>query len=227
MTVRATFRQLGAVDGALYFASRAFDKISGGRLRLVKYYLVAQPLGRPDAKPMRADAATALQVVREGDALAAVFPRPPDVLAQRWAAGAECTAALVRGEFAGFIWIQRSRYEEDEVRCSFVLQDPAVSVWDYDVYVEPRYRVGRTMARLWSHVDTQLAATGARWSFSRISAFNAASLGSHARLGTVDCGSALFLCLGPLQAAWVPGFPYLHLSLGAGRAPVVRLRTPT
>ena len=218
--------QLGLVNSALYVAGRLLERFTGQRARIVKYVLFAQPVGRPGTQRMRPDAATSLRDVPEGDALIASFPRPAPILAARYAAGASCTAALVRGEFAGFIWLQRDRYEEDEVRCTYVLEDPAHSVWDFDVYVEPRYRLGRTMARLWGHVDGELAAQGVCWSFSRISAFNPASLASHARLGIVPCGSALFLVLGPWQLSWLPGFPFLHLSLSPRRAPVVRLRPP-
>lgn len=226
MSLRSTFQQLGWRDGALYGLSRVLDRASGGRVRLVKYWLVAQPIGAGDARPLRPDAATQLLRVAQGDALEARFPRPPHILQRRWAAGAECTTALVKGEFAGFIWIQRGRYDEDEVRCRYELVAPAASVWDYDVYVEPKYRIGRTMARLWGHVDAALAAEGVRWSFSRISAFNAASLASHARLGIVKCGSALFVAVGPWQLSWLPNAPYVHFSTGERRVPVVRLVPP-
>lgn len=210
----------------MYLAGQVLRRASGDRVRIVKYWLTAQPIGQAGAAPLRPDPSTQLLRVHEGEALAASFPRPPEILARRWAAGAECTTALVKQQFAGFIWIQRGRYDEDEVRCTYVLADPARSVWDYDVYVEPKYRIGRTMARLWGHVDAALAAEGVRWSFSRISAFNAASLASHARLGIVKCGSVAFLCIGRWQLAWLPQAPYVHFSTGERRVPAVHLVPP-
>ncbi len=226
MSLRTAFKQMGPVDGSLYLCARLMERLSGGRVRIVKYRLVAQPIGRSAGPAMRADPATLIHDIAPGDAMVAAFPRPPDIIQRRYAAGATCTAALVRGEFAGFIWLQRQRYEEDEVRCSFVLAAPAACVWDFDVYVEPRFRIGRTMARLWSHVDAEQAARGVRWSFSRISAFNPASLASHARLGIVDCGGALFIVAGPLQLSVLPRFPYLHVSASDRNAPVWRLLPP-
>lgn len=226
MSVRTAIRQLGLVDGLLYLTGRALQRASGGRANLVKYRLVAQRIGGPAAVAMRPDPVTQMLPVRAGDPLEVAFPRPPEVLARRWAAGARCTVALVRDEFAGFIWIQRGAYDEDEVRCRYVLDDPRACVWDYDVYVEPKYRLGRTMARLWSHVDAGLAAEGVRWSCSRISAFNAASLASHARLGLAPLGSALFLVLGPLQLAWLPGRWWPAASLSEAGAPVLRVPSP-
>lgn len=226
MGIRSSFKEMGLRDGIWYACTRVLEALSGGHVRLIKYYLLAQPIGETGRKPMRPDAATTLRSVPAGDALETAFPRTPVVLAMRRKAGATCTAALVRGEFAGFIWIQRGRYEEDELRCTYVLEDPVRSVWDYDVYLEPKYRVGRTMARLWGHVDAELAANGVRWSFSRISAFNPASLAAHARLGTVRCDSALFLRIGPAQLSWLPQFPFLHLSFSDAQAPRVHLRLP-
>jgi GNAT superfamily N-acetyltransferase len=226
MGVHSTIAQMGWVDGTLYLLNRVLERGSRGRVRIVKYCLVAQPIGRSDTRRMRPDTATVLRQVGPNDPLVARFPRPAAVIARRFADGAVCTVALVRDEFAGFIWTQRERYEEDEVRCTYQLAAPALSVWDFDVYVEPRFRAGRTMARLWSQVDDELAATGIRWSFSRISAFNRVSLAAHARLGIVPCGSVLFLCAGPLQLFCAARSPFLHLSRGACAAPCVMLRLP-
>jgi hypothetical protein len=223
MSLRSTVKELGWADGLLFIAGQMLQRLSGGRVRIVKYYLFAQPIGAPGTKPLRPDAATQLIDVPASHPLVPGFPRPAPIIAQRYARGGHCTAAMVRDEFAGFIWIQRGRYEEDEVRCTYVLEAPAVSVWDYDVYVEPKYRIGRTMARLWAHVDAALAAEGVRWSFSRISAFNAVSLASHARLGVVRCGQATFLCIGRWQCALLP--QGLHGSAGR-RVPELRLRPP-
>ena len=224
--LRSIFKQMGVANGTLYLVSRVLERATGGRVRLVRYCLVAQRVGVASAKPMRPDANTQLRAVPEGDPWVARFPRPPHILAARYAAGATCTMALVKGEFAGFIWLQRGRYEEDELRSSYVLMDPARSVWDYDVYVEPRYRIGRTMGRLWQHVDAELAAQGVRWSFSRISAFNPASLSSHAKLGTVPCGSVVYLMVGPWQFSFMGQWPWVHASFGPRSAPTVKLRPP-
>ena len=226
MRIRSVFKQFGWIDGALYGISRVLEMASGHRLRLVKYYLVAQPIGARSASPVRQDASATIRRIERDDPLVAHLPRPQAIMSRRFDAGATCTALLMRGEFAGFIWLQSGCYEEDELRCTFVLQMQKVSVWDFDVYVEPKYRIGRAMARLWSHVDAELAAQGIQWSFSRISAFNSASLASHARLGAEVCGSAVFVLIGPLQLSWLPEFPYVHASFSELHRPVVRLRPP-
>lgn len=222
--LRALVRQMGAWNSLLYLVSRVLDRASGGRVRLIKYYIVAQPIAvsallRPDAK-------TELRFTEAGDPLIRHFPRPTEVIARRYADGARCITATVNGTFAGFIWWQHDRYEEDEVRCTYVLEQPQHSVWDYDVYVAPDFRLGRTMARLWHATNRHLMAQGVRWTFSRISAFNASSLRSHAKLGMQRVSSITFWQAGSLQLATFDDPPYLHASLSRRKRPLIRLRLP-
>lgn len=220
------WRDLGRLDGTLYLLDRLLGGISSGRMRVLRYAIVAQPVGRASATALRPDARTCIERLPAGHELAASFPRPPAVIAQRYRDGADCIGATVGGDFAGFIWWQRGRYEEDEVRCSYVLDDPARCVWDFDVYVEPRFRLGRTLARLWAAVDGELAADGVAWSFSRISTFNQASLAAHARMGTVERCRVLFVRIGRLQLSLLPGSPRLHVSISDRRRPTLRLAAP-
>jgi hypothetical protein len=215
-----------AAVAVLYVLHRVLQRASGGRAAIVPYLLVAQPLGAAGADTMRPDADTTVFTVGPGHELLAAFPRPPAVNAARFASGAECHVACVKGRFAGHIWIARGGYVEDEVQCRYTLADPAGCVWDYDVYVEPRYRLGRTMARLWQAVDRALAAQGARFSCSRINRFNAASVKSHQRLGAQTVGRALFVVIGPLQLAGFGRAPFVHVQFGAGAGPRLVVRPP-
>lgn len=215
---------MGAWDGALYLSSRVLAQLSGGRVRLIKYYIVAQPVAA--APPLRNDPNTVLRFAGADDPLVGCFPRPPEVIARRYRHGSRCLAALVKGEFAGFLWWQHGAYEEDEVRCLYVLADPEHSVWDYDVHVEPHFRLGRTLARLWQTANEHLQAQGIGWSFSRISAFNPASLRSHARLGMRPHQCATFLAIGRLQLSWFGSPPFFHLSLSPRSTPTLRLVAP-
>ncbi|HET9977953.1 MAG TPA: hypothetical protein VFQ20_10980 [Burkholderiaceae bacterium] len=217
---------LGVGNGVLYLASRVLVRASAGTVRLLRYRIVAQPIGNAALGGLRADSRTVVRPCAVDSPLVAAFPRPPQVIARRYANGAECFTAVVRDTFAGFIWFQRGAYDEDEVRCRYVLDDARRSVWDFDVHVESPYRLGRTLARLWQAVDAHLATQGVQWSFSRISAFNAASIAAHARLGIVDCGSATFLCIGPLQLSLLSMRPFMHLSWSSRQRPSIRLSPP-
>jgi hypothetical protein len=143
------------------------------------------------------------------------------VLRQRLRDGHECHVCEVKGQFAGCIWLGLGAHDEDEVRCTYLL--PAHSVWDYDVFVEPRFRLGRTVGRLWAAVDRDLAQRGFLQTCSRISRFNRGSIGMHERLGARPVGEALFVTCGRWQLSWVPGQNGPSLSRHA--RPVVDLRS--
>jgi hypothetical protein len=218
--------EFGRAVASLYVLHRVLEKLSGGRARIVAYALYAQPIGREQFAKVRDDAGTVVEPALPHSPLLAQFPRPPAVIGQRFASGAACYAATVKGQFAGHVWISRERHDEDEVRCEYVLAAAERSAWDFDVYVEPRFRLGRTMGRLWKAVDAALSAQGVQWSFSRISLFNRASIGAHERLGAMRVGHALFLVVGPLQCAWLPAAPFVHLSISDRRRPSIMLQPP-
>ncbi len=211
---------------ALYFLHRVLQRLSGGHGSIVPYVLVGQPVGNPALAEVKPDPHTVVQVVGPDHPLVAAFPRPQHIIAQRFAQGHICYAATVKGQFAGYIWIARERYVEDEVRCVYVIADPSTGVWDYDVYVEPRFRLGRTMARLWKAVDDVLAAQGVQWSFSRINRFNRASVRSHGRLGAVDVGRALFAVVGSRQCHTVQP-PALAVPAQSTGRPILLVKPPT
>jgi hypothetical protein len=222
--VTKTFDELGGVDASLYYVDRLLSGLSGGRARLIRYYLVAQPIH--PAPACRPSAKQAVALLDPADPLVASFPRPPEVIAKRFTDGAKCFLARSGEVFAGFLWLAENAYDEDEVRCRYELTDPALCVWDYDVHVEPAYRIGRTFARLWDAANAHLAARGVRWSVSRISAFNPGSLAAHGRLGIRTLSSATFLCLGPLQLSVLGAAPYLHASMSEASRPTLRLAAP-
>ncbi|MBK9363221.1 MAG: GNAT family N-acetyltransferase [Rubrivivax sp.] len=219
-----TRRDLGLPLTLAYAAHRLLQRASGGRAAVVPYGLYAQPLGG-NAAALRPEPSTVVQQIDAGHPLNELLPRPAEVIARRHQQGDQCHVAVVKGQLAGTIWIARGHYDEDEVRCRYLLTEPAISAWDYDVYVEPKYRLGRTMARLWSAVDRHLSDIGVCWSFSRISRFNTGSVSSHARLGAVEIGRATFVVLGSLQLAWwhANGQP---LQWHLGGTPLVQLRPP-
>lgn len=222
------FRRFGVLNGGLYLLDRIMAKLTGGKARIIRYLLVAQPVPAEAAgKPVAIVAGRSrIRPVTPGDPVEQAFPRPAEVIALRQASGAACIVAEVSERFAGFIWLARGEYEEDEVRCTYVLAEPAVSAWDYDVYVSPDFRLGRTLSRLWGAANAHLASSGVRWSFSRISSFNPDSIAAHARLGIRTVGHATFLRLGPVQLMLADLAPYIHISLGTTSRPRLRLTPP-
>lgn len=207
-------------------AGQALRRLSGGWARLNVYALTAQPLkGRAIAKPA-ATGSTVIEAVHVGDPRLALTPRPAQVLQARFDAGAECRMAFVKDRFAGMHWVARGVYVEDEVRCTYVIDQPELAVWDFDVYVEPTFRGTRVFLRLWQTAEQGLAAQGVRWSFSRIDVLNAGSLSSHAGLGAVAVGHAAFLTMGAWQFGWASVSPRWHLTRRGAPGPRFRMKAP-
>ncbi|MEO6322303.1 MAG: hypothetical protein ABIR56_16560 [Polaromonas sp.] len=210
----------------LYWLGRLLNKLTLGHGKLQIYLFCAQPIGSGAFDAMRNDTNTVVQPVPSGSPLVAHFPRPPEVIAQRFARGTTCYAATVKGEFAGHIWLALGSYDEDEVRCRYTLPTDQQSVWDYDVYIEPRYRLGRALGRLWKGVDAALCTQCIRWSVSRISLFNASSIQTHERLGAIHLATGVFVVLGPVQLSLFSKAPYAHFGVRTLQRPVIHLQPP-
>lgn len=216
---------LGLGNGLLYLLGRLMQKLSSDRCRIIRYYLVAQPVPAAYVPVCKPSATDAVEVARNIDEITARFPRPPSVIAHRFARQHTCLVASSKGEFSGFLWYANDFYEEDEVHCRFEIDQPAEGVWDYDVHVEPRFRMGRTFARLWDAANMRLSEQGIKWSFSRISAFNKQSLQSHKRMGLDVLAGLSFFCFGPLQIMLSSCFPYLNVSWNGSGRPVIHLKS--
>jgi hypothetical protein len=190
-------RRHGVVDGMLYVAARAVHRLTRGRALLTKYYFMAQPV--PAASRRVPGKGIVIERVHEGDPRLALFERPAEELARRFGGGATCLAAWHGEALAGFLWFTERPYDEDEVRCTFRVDPRDRAVWDLDVHVVPRFRLGRTFALLWEAAFDEMRARGIRWTISRVSAFNADSMRAHQRLGARRTGSALFFLWGSLH----------------------------
>jgi len=202
-------RELGVVNSLFYLVNRFFDK-SGHPTRIVKYYLVAQKL--PKISILPTNRGRDIKIIELlPDTLNHPFPRPRNVIKDRYYQGAVCLAAYKSNTFIGCLWYVKHQYIEDEVRCIFKLASPQ-SVWDFDVYVEPKHRLSPVFLKLWDEAAKQLRKQGYEWSISRISAFNSTSIFSHRRMGAKTIGSTTFICIGNYQFTIANIFPFIHFS---------------
>jgi len=218
-----TIRHLGWLNGCLYALARLLTMVSGDRVRLHKYYLVAQPVPEKRWLPSHRGQAFEIRQVTELDPVIRLFPRPEWTTRYRFKQGAVCLAALKEGLPVGFLWLLLGSYQEDEVRCRYVPLPVGKSAWDFDVYVEPEHRNGIAFLKLWDEANRFLVAHQIQWSLSRISAFNSGSILSHARMGTQRIGAVTFLSIGSWQIAASTVPPYLHLSTQADSFPTFAL----
>ena len=224
--IRNTFRELGRLNGFLYLIARVLNRCNR-RCNLYKYYLVAQPVSStPRLSGQRGKSVVVQQVGRDHPALQQL-DRPVNTLEQRFAQGSICLGAFKDTELLGYIWLHFSAYPEDEVRSCFQPEPSGATAWDFDIFIAPKHRLGYTFARLWDEADALLRARGVRWSLSRISAFNPASLTSHARMGLQPAGSVIYVVLFRYQFMLATVRPYLHIALTASSYPTVIVHAPT
>jgi hypothetical protein len=151
---------------------------------------------------------------------------PAKVVAARFAQGAQCLVATAgNGQIAGYLWLVIGPYEEDEVRARFVPHPQPTTAWDFDVTVLPHFRMGRLFSYLWARAGVDLAARGVTHTVSRISAFNAASMSAHRRMGASTVGCAAFLRLGRWQIMRSSVPPRWHVSRHDNQRPVLVIAT--
>lgn len=218
-----TIRHLGWANACLYAAARVAGIASGGRVQLHKYYFVAQPVRGTSWLPPHRGQNFRIAQVTQSDPVVARFPRPERAAPYRFGQGAVCLVASKEDAFAGFLWLSLGPYQEDEVRCRYLLVPAGKTAWDFDVHVEPEHRGSIAFLKLWDEANRFLAARGIEWSLSRISAFNIGSIMSHSRMGAKRIGSAAFLSIGSWQLAAATVPPYFHLSTHAGSFPAYAL----
>ena len=208
----ASLHELGWRDCAWLAVARLLEQVPGRRCALYRYQFVAQAVAPGSLCHGRGQGIAVTPCLAEAD-LPPGPERRPGVLRERYRQGAQCLVARSAQApgMAGWLWLLRHGCQEDEVRARYALAS-SQSSWDLDVWVAPPQRGGLVFARLCEEANAVLHAQGVRWTCSRISRFNRASLAAHARLGTHALGTATFLRCGRWQwmAASLP--PYVHLS---------------
>lgn len=212
-------QSIGPLDRALYLVNRALRTCTAGRVRLWKYRFWVQPVPDKALLPPRPGGTISIRELRPGDPDVARIPRPTEVIASRFAQGGRCLAAFRGRDLVAFIWFNLGTYEEDEVRATYEPGPAGQVAWDYDLFVTPTERGGLLFARLWDAAYAEMRVAGRRWTMSRISSFNAASLASHARLGGRAVGWGVFLRLWRWQFMVASVAPHLHFSIRSDSRP--------
>lgn len=217
--LRATVRSLGWADGLTYLLAKLLERASRGRLRLIKYRLVVQPITDGIGLAPHRGRSIRVREVLQGDPLLQRMQHVAPAIEWRFRQGARCLAALKDQELCAYLWWIEGPYREDEVRSTFVPVPADRCVWDFDVYVYPAHRLGPAMPVLWDAATRMLYGCGFRHTCSRISAFNRPSLEAHRRLGATVVSTRLYLVAGPAQICMSGDAPRLHVSLSDRSAP--------
>ena len=111
------------------------------------------------------------------------------------------------------MWFCNPTYDEDEVRCTYVLGRAKESVFDFDFYIFPEYRMGLAFVGLWNGANEFLSSRNVRYTFSRLTRFNVASRRAHQHLGWKVVGRAIFLKARSIEFMLATLFPFVHMSI--------------
>jgi len=216
-------REFGFLAGLLYGTDRLLSAASPA-CRVYCYELMVQPIQDGALAGARFTGQLELREIRCGDPEVALMPAREDIKAERYAQGAMCLGAFRKESFIGYIWFAFSRYEEDEVRCSYRLSPPREAVFDFDLYIFPEHRMGLAFVGIWNEANKYLKSRGVRYTYSRLTRFNVASRRAHTHLGWKKVGNAAFLQIAGLEIMAADVAPYFHVGLRRSQRVKLQLR---
>ena len=193
------FKEYGICAGLLYAIDRIFLGLTPD-LRLYFYEAHGPANHRQALTPGAADQVSRDREIKRGDPEVELMPARPEIKESRFKQNAICLGAFHKGQFIGYIWFCFNAYEEDEVRCTFVLTPAEEAVFDFDLYLFPEHRMGLGFIGIWNGANKFLRSRGIKFSFSRLTRFNLASRRAHEHLGWKRVGRALFLQAGVLSS---------------------------
>ena len=226
-SVKQNIEQLGVLRAVLYGASKLLTKVSRGRSALIVYDIVAQPLAAFAAPADGRPSPFVLTPCQPRDGIIAQFPtdRVPGIFELRFKQGHRCHVLTKADAFVGFIWLASGHYAEDTLRADYQF-DAARAVWDFDLHIEPQYRLSRAYATLWQQLAQGLQNDGINWSLSRISAFNPRSLKSQYRAGARRLGGVTVCRIGNLELMMCSYRPRFNITWNARQCPVLKVPVP-
>jgi len=206
------FKEFGCFAGLIYAVDRLFQRLSPN-LRLYFYELLVQPIPEKPLLPSGLSRALEMRQIASGAPEIALMPARPEIKESRFKQNGICLGAFQKSQFIGHIWFCFNAYDEDEVRCRFILPEGNQAVFDFDIFLFPEYRMGLGFVGIWNGANEFLRRRGIKCSFSRLTRFNLASRRAHMQLGARRVGRVFVLRAWPVEFMVATVAPYMHLSL--------------
>lgn len=216
------FREFGLVGGTLYLIDRGLRAVSP-RLGLHVYELMEQPIDGRAFLPNRLSLNLEFTEIGPTHPALDVMPARTDIKTSRFEQGARCLGVWRKGVLLGYLWWCPRQYQEDEVRCTYLLEPSDAAVFDFDLYVMPEHRHGIAFVAIWHGANQWLYAQGVRHSYSRVTLFNLPSRRAHVRLGGRRIGGALFIRVFAVELLLCTVMPYVAVSWRHDQRPSLRL----
>ncbi|MGH8218553.1 MAG: hypothetical protein ACREUT_08310 [Steroidobacteraceae bacterium] len=205
------FQEFGLLCGTLYALDRVLSRLSP-QLRVLVYELMVQPISPTPILPSRLARKLSVRVLERGHPDLAAVVAPQAVQHARFSQSSICLGTYSGEHLIGYVWLCFERYEEDEARCTFIVNPRGQAVFDFDLVVLPEYRMGLGFAGLWHGTNEYLRARGISWSFSRLTRFNIASRRAHGHLRWRRVGAAVIFKFWSVEIIASTIAPYLYLS---------------
>lgn len=187
---------MGFAGWSVYAVSRLISRLSFGRITILALRFYVQPVPQNPLLPPR-PASDPIQVLRIGhEAFSAeAFERPAEAIRDRFDDGSLCIAATKDDSLVGFMWLQTGVLRERLARCRMHALPADRVAWDFDLHIEPKYRLGRLFARLWDAAFENLRERGIEATVSWIRFENRSSEHAHLRLGARRMGWVVFVTI--------------------------------
>jgi len=216
------FREFGFISGLIYLIDSALTRISTD-LRLIYYEIYVQPIPDKPIIPERMAQQFEIREIKPGDTDLDLMPAFSHIKKYRFEQNSICLGAYVHNKLIGYIWFCFHAYKEDEVRCTFLLAPEEESVFDFDLYIFPEYRMGLGFMGIWNGANEYLRDKGIKYSFSRVTKFNLGSRRAHEQLGSKHIASAVILKLRKFEFILTTIYPYINFSIRESRRVKLKL----
>jgi len=216
------FREFGFFAGFVYAIHRLLQRISPS-MKLMFHDWMVQPIASEQLLPARFAQRYRTREIGQEDPLIDGMPIRPEVRISRREQRAICLGTFKNEALVGYIWLSSGSYDEDEARCRYVLTPPNESIFDFDLYILPKYRASLGFAAVWNGTNEYLYRRGVRYSYSRLDHYNRASASAHDHLGWKRVGSAVILKLWQIEVMFSSLFPWFFLTFSDEQRPSITL----
>ncbi len=216
------FRRFGFFPGLVLAIHRVLSRRSP-RLGLLYHDWMVQPIPEKPLLSARRSQAYETREIPKGDPLIDRMPIRPEIRVSRFAQDAICLGTFRNDELVGYIWLSFGTYEEDEARCTFILEPESESVFDFDLYIPEKHRMGMAFAAVWDGASRYLRERGVRYSYSRLDHFNRKSAAAHDHFGWKQVGRAIILRLWSVELIVANVHPHVSLLLTTSQRAHIKL----
>lgn len=183
---RYLFKRAFPKDNLIFFAGRQLIFCRRDHARMDNIY--RRVAGRLDM--------TVTPVTEElQDKLFATFPEDAENFKRRFEKGANCYAAVYKGEFVAYMWVQQPANEYDTNSLWRFRPEPPGGNWCFDIYVKPEHRIKGVFAYLSGGAEAIYNKDGARPLYAETSYNNYKSIKAQTSVGNVKIMTVDFVSI--------------------------------